>query len=112
MPAPGFFKDILASWGMGEIHPHNLTEASFPPNAITELKHSGELWGDAVHPLSWGLVFLVLVTYKPEVIIAATALSSCIALWGHKDTLVCGYIFINLSHSRNLVELLTLQSDG
>lgn len=108
---------------MGEIHPHNLTEASFPPDAITELKHSGELWGDAVHPLSWGLVFLVSVTYKPEVMRAATALSSCcIALWGpsagvleegcpHRHTSVRIYIYKPVS-SREFTRTLKLQSDG
>lgn len=104
---------------MGEIHPHNLTEASFPPNVITELKHSGELWGDAVHSISWGLILAVLVTYKPEVIIAATALSSCcIPLWGpnagvleescpHRNTSVWIYIYKPVS-SREFTRTLEL----
>lgn len=39
MPTPAFIKDILASWGMGEILPHDLTEASFPSKVSPSRHH-------------------------------------------------------------------------
>lgn len=85
MSAPGCIKDILSSWGLGEIYPHDLTEPSLPPTASPRKSHHSvnTFRGSAGrHSPSTELVLPGFLAYRPETITAVS--SSCVVLRGPK----------------------------